>query len=130
MYFVDRNNDMRSIFDGFNSLFSGDTRLLRTDIEEDDDKYVAVVEVPGISKENVSIDFTDDTLTISVKSTNDSEKSYVRRERYSVSGSRSFYLKDADSEAIKARMENGLLFVVINKRKASIEDNKINITIE
>ena len=116
----------RSNYDLFDDIFGdsffkkNENSMMKTDIREEDDKYVIDVDLPGFSKENIKVDITDGYLTINAKM--DSEKNdekkgkYVRRERYFGECSRSFYVgEDVTSEDIKASFKNGILCLEVPK---------------
>ena len=83
--------------------------LMQTDVKETETGYEVVIDLPGYSKENVNAELKDGYLIISATtSTNDEEKSedgkYIRKERYSGSCQRSFYVgEDITHEDIKAK---------------------------
>ena len=97
------------------------SNLMRTDIRETEDSYELDVELPGYKKEDVKAQLKDGYLTINVsKNENNDVKDengkYIRRERYSGSMSRSFYVgEDVKQEDIKARFENGVLMINVPK---------------
>ena len=73
------------------------TDLMRTDIKEKDGSYEITMNLPGVKKEDVKAELKDGYLTVSASSSrNTDEKNeegkYIRRERYSGSCSRSFYV--------------------------------------
>ena len=76
------------------------------------------------------------TISASSKKNNDEkdkEGKYIRRERYSGSCSRSFYVgEDIRQEDIKAKFENGILKVTVPKKeeKLAVEENNKYISIE
>ena len=111
--------------------------LMKTDIRETDTSYELDIDLPGFKKDEVSIDLKDGYLTISASSNSnkdekDEEGRYIRRERYSGSCSRSFYVGDAVTEAdIKAKFENGTLTMMIPKKEVQpAVENKKYIAIE
>lgn len=133
MYFVKKNND-RSLFDDFNDLFSGSlfNKELKTDIEETESSYNVSVDVPGIDKKDIDLKYYDDVLTISINQAcecNDNSKNYIKRERMCKSISRSFYLANGDDSNIKAKLNDGVLMITINKL-INKEINKKTISIE
>lgn len=105
---------------------------MKTDIKDTDQGYEITMNLPGVKKEDVKAELKDGYLTISATSnSNKDEKDnngrYIRRERYSGSCSRSFYVGDQITEAdIKARFENGTLTMQIPKKeeKPAVEDKK------
>ena len=106
--------------------------LMRTDIKDTDQGYEVTMNLAGVKKEDVKAELKDGYLTISASSnTSKDEKDdngrYIRRERYSGSCSRSFYVGDQVTESeIKAKFENGTLTMLIPKKeeKPAVEDKK------
>jgi len=95
----------------------------RTDLAETDDAYTLRVDVPGMTKEDISINLQNNTLTISgerlSERTEESEE-YVRVERAFGNFHRTFTLPDAvDQENIAATYENGVLTINIPKTAKS-----------
>ena len=114
-----------------------DSSLMKTDIKEMENGYEVTMNLPGVKKEDVKAELKDGYLTISASSNSnkdekDEEGRYIRRERYSGSCSRSFYVGDAVTEAdIKAKFENGTLTMMIPKKEVQpAVENKKYIAIE
>ena len=114
-----------------------DSSLMKTDIKEMENGYEVTMNLPGVKKEDVKAELKDGCLTISASSNSnkdekDEEGRYIRRERYSGSCSRSFYVGDAVTEAdIKAKFENGTLTMMIPKKEGQpAVENKKYIAIE
>ena len=116
-----KNKNYMSLFDGFDEFFNDVLgKDLKTNILEQDDKYVLTSEIPGVSKENVKIDVADNTLTISVSkknTTNNEKKNYLVKEISESDVSRSFYLDDMDENNVTAKMDNGILNITVGKIK-------------
>ncbi|MCI8453590.1 MAG: Hsp20/alpha crystallin family protein [Lachnospiraceae bacterium] len=95
--------------------------IMKTDIQESDQTYELAIDLPGFKKEEINAELKDGYLMINAsKSLDQDEKSsdgrYIRRERYSGSMSRSFYVGEAvRQEDIKAKFENGILNLSIPK---------------
>mgnify|MGYP001857209976 CR=1 FL=1 len=114
-----------------------DSSLMKTDIKEMENGHEVTMNLPGVKKEDVKAELKDGYLTISASSNSnkdekDEEGRYIRRERYSGSCSRSFYVGDAVTEAdIKAKFENGTLTMMIPKKEVQpAVENKKYIAIE
>ena len=110
-----------------------ENNMMKTDVKENENDYELQVEVPGVSKDNISIDYENGYVTIAAKTNKskdekDKEGNYIRRERYSGSYSRSYYVGDVDRESIKAKLDNGVLSIIVPKVKA--EEQKKAIAIE
>ncbi len=113
------------------------SNMMKTDVKETDDSYELDIDMPGVEKEDVKAELNNGYLTVSATSNkNNDEKDkdgrYIRKERYSGSCRRSFYVGDSVSqEDVKAKFENGTLRVTIPKKeeKPAVEENK-HIAIE
>lgn len=105
---------------------------MKTDIKEGDKDYVLSVEVPGIEKDQIHLALEDGYLNISAsENRNDDEKDkngkYIRRERYTGSYERSFYVGDVKENDIHAKLNNGVLTVTIPKESPKSENRTIAI---
>lgn len=111
--------------------------LMKTDIRETDGSFELDIDMPGFSKEDLKAELKEGYLTISASTSKDNDEKdengkYIRRERYSGSCSRSFYVGDeVKQEDIKAKFENGILKISVPKKEAKpqVEENK-HIAIE
>jgi HSP20 family molecular chaperone IbpA len=120
-----RENLFDDLFDDTFGGFSGNAAdLMRTDVKDNDDSYEILMNLPGVTKEDVKAELKDGYLTIQATSNSDKEEQddkgkYIRKERYSGSSSRSFYVGDQITEEdIKAKFENGTLKMIIPKKEA------------
>ena len=125
-------------FDLFDDLFTSNSRndFMKCDIVEKDDKYQLSMEMPGIKKENIHMELKNGYLKIGATTTEnkedkDSQGKVLRKERFSGSYSRSFYVgNNISQEDIKASFDNGELTILIPKNApAKVEENNF-ITIE
>ena len=110
--------------------------LMKTDIQEKDGNYVLDMELPGYKKEDVSAKLENGYLTIQATHSEDKDEkdkngNFIRKERYSGSCSRSFYLgENVRQEDITAKFENGILSLTFPKETArKIPENQF-ISIE
>lgn len=90
----------------------------RADIKENENEYVIEAEMPGINKEQITVEFRDQTLSISAEhmdARDEETENYIRRERRKGSMSRSFYVEDINVDEIKASYEDGVLKVLLPK---------------
>lgn len=110
----------------------GQADMMKTDITDEGTAYEITMNLPGVKKEDVKAELKDGYLTISASSNSskdekDAKGRYIRRERYSGTCSRSFYVGNAVSqEEIKARFEDGTLKLQIPKKeeRPAVEDKK------
>lgn len=109
-------------------IFMGAT--LRSDIQETDNSYIVDIEIPGFNKEDLTIEVEDDVLTISAetkKEKEETEKNYVRKERYSGKFVRSFKFDNVDTDAVTAKYDKGILTVELPKVQKSASKKGIKI---
>ena len=91
------NSSLRLFDDDF---FDGNYASMRTDIVKKNDQYILSIDMPGMKKENIHIDYENEYLMIQ-----------AIREKYYGSYKRSFYVGIIDDEKIKASYQNGILTV-------------------
>lgn len=119
----------RQFFDDTFDQVLGETGNFKTDIIENENDYTVEAELPGMSKENIELDYHDNVLSISGKQeseTNeeDEERNYIRRERSSRSFSRQFLIRDIDEDNISARFDNGVLEIKLPKKEFEKPETK------
>ena len=88
----------------------------KLDVQRTDKEYLIEAELPGVNKDEVSLDLRDGTLSIAVnreESKNEENKNYIHRERRVSSMSRSVYLGDVDADAVSAKLDNGVLKISV-----------------
>lgn len=96
--------------------------VMKTDIYEKDNKYVLEIELPGLKKENIIVNYENSYLTIiGLRKTNNNK--YVRKERNIGQLKRVFYIGEKKQKDIKAAYNNGILYITfpkeINVKKTS-----------
>lgn len=121
-------------FDPFDfSLFPTEPKatssLMKTDIKETDKGYELHVELPGFKKDDIQAEIKDGYLTVNAETHNESEDSegtYLRKERFSGKCSRSFYVGEEIAEDdITATFEDGILKLFVPKQQQpKIEEGK------
>lgn len=133
------NNRGLTINDMFNDFFN-DYMLsefnsggsFKTDIKETPEEYIVHAELPGVKKEDINIDYTNNYLTISARRNNEYEEkkeNYIKHERSYGSISRGFYISNVDKNLIKAKFDNGVLNIELPKKEIS-SNNSNRILIE
>lgn len=94
-------------------------KSFRTDIVEKDNAYYVQAELPGFKKDDITIEITDNYLTIRAKRDEmkqvEEKDKYIHRERSYGEFVRQFYVNDADQDNIKAKLEDGILHIEIPK---------------
>ena len=127
------DDNLFDTFDNFTrNFFRGSNASLpafRTDIRELDGKYVLEAELPGFSKEDISLDVKDGILTISAEHKENHEEkdergNYLRRERRYGSFSRSFDITGIDEGSITAAYNNGILELNLPKAVPVVPESR------
>ena len=100
------------------------------EVKETSDAFLIKADVPGVDEKDLDVAVHNGTLTVSGHRTAEERRegeSYALYERQYGSFSRSFALPDmADGERIEAKLENGVLSLMIAK-KAEAKPRKISI---
>lgn len=94
--------------------------VMRTDIYEDENQYIILIDVPGYNKEDLKI--TIDGEYLEVTGTREkplNEENYMHEERIFGTHIRKFYVGNIRKESVDAKLENGVLELNIPK-----EDSK------
>ena len=101
----------------------------KLDIAETDQDYRVEAELPGIKKEEISLDIDDESLCITVTRAEEGDggKNYIHRERRVSSMSRRIRLAGAKLNDIKAKLDDGVLTVTIPKVDKVETSRKIEI---
>ena len=130
----------KSMFDEvFDSAFSNRNLggMMNTDIKENDQGYELIIDLPSVTKENLSAELKDGYLCISAtvghaNSEDTQNEKFLRRERFVGSCRRSFYVGDKlTQEDIRAKFENGTLHLFIPKQPQTAQlETKNLIAIE
>ena len=100
------------------------SRMMTTDVKETDNGYELDMNLPGFAKEDIKAELKDGYLTINAQSNSsndekDDDGNFIRRERYTGSCSRSFYVGDAvTQDDIHAAFKDGVLSLNIPKKEA------------
>ncbi len=131
--YVRRNNSL-SAFDPFRELdeleraFFGNNSpavtkaAFSTDIKDAGDHFVLEADLPGVKKEDIKLELTDNVLTITAErhseyEETDKKHNFVRCERTYGSYQRSFDTSGINSDEIDAEFTDGVLKLTLPKVK-------------
>jgi HSP20 family protein len=102
----------------------------KLDVEEKEHEYLVEAELPGVKKEEISIQMYDNRLVITVnkqETADDRNKNYIHKERRYSSMQRTVYLQEASPENITAKLEDGVLDVRVPKEVNTDRSRRIDI---
>jgi HSP20 family protein len=116
--------------DPFFSRVASIATPIRADVKENDNEYILEAEMPGVRKEDISIEISDDVLTLGVdtnKEVNEESEGYIYRERSTGSFKRSFHIQNIKNDAVKASYKDGILTIVLPKDEKAKGAKRIEI---
>ncbi len=121
-------NVFRNLGDVFPQVFDSETAETRlspkVDILDKGSNLVLSAEFPGVKKEDLNIDVKDNRLTVKAEKKLEEKTEdggYLRVERSYGTFERTFFLDDSiEKENIKADYKNGVLTLVLPKRKEEL----------
>lgn len=99
--------------------FFGNNSYPKVDVIDHDDKITIEAEIPGLNKDEVSVDMEENVITVSGlkhSHTEDTSTRYIRRELKRSAFKRSFRLgENLNLKKIKADFQNGVLLISVPK---------------
>ena len=111
-------------------------REMKTDVKEYEDHYELDMDLPGFKKEEIELHLENGYLTVTAtkgldENAENKQGKVIRRERYTGTLQRSFYVGDELTEKdIAAKFENGVLHLNVAKKDARKLPEKKTIMIE
>jgi len=107
-------------------------QVLKTDINETDDQYQVKVDVPGIDKQDVKLDYRNDVLSIKVQKDSfvdheDKDQNVVMNERHTGILQRQYALPNVAADKITATQADGVLTITLPKTQPNNDDSQIEI---
>lgn len=136
---IRRNDDLTDLYSLFDDVWNNDPVFKNTsigngsfkvDIQDKETSFVLEAELPGVSKEDVSVDYKDGLLTIKVEKAEAKEEeknNYIYKERRQNSLQRVFKMKGIQRDALTAKLENGILTVEAPKLDEVVNNYKVEI---
>lgn len=109
---------------------STDTQMMACDIQETNDSYKVMMNIPGVKKEDIHLSLDDGYLTVSASQMSDDDKEdedgYVFHERFQGTYQRSFYVGNGlTEEMIRASYQDGVLSVTYPKQEETATTKKL-----
>lgn len=111
--------NLGAVQEAMNRAMQETNRALPLDIQERDDKYVIVANIPGVNADDIDIRLHDDVLTISAEiaqpEVEENTRVLVRERGYGKFSRRVNLPLPVDAEHIEAAYENGVLVLALPK---------------
>ena len=97
---------------------------MSADIKDEGDHFKVEADMPGLSKEDIKVDYKDNVLTIKAEKSEERNEGkegdkYIVRERKSSSFLRQFIIDDVKAEEISAAFDKGVLVINLPKKSKS-----------
>ncbi|MEO1769310.1 MULTISPECIES: Hsp20/alpha crystallin family protein [Enterococcus] len=99
----------------------GDDRKLNVDVKEFPERYEVTADLPGFTKEEITVEYDSEILAISAEHSISKEEDtgrYLRKERSTTALRRQFVVKNVAEDQIAAAFENGVLTLTLPKIEA------------
>ena len=135
MRYIPARKAFEDMIDDWFPAASNETTTMKTDVHRRDGKYIIDVDVPGYAKEDIRIALYRGNLTITAehnetKEEKDEKGTVIRKERWSGTCSRTFYVGDHVTEKdVKAKLADGILTLEIPTEETKKEEEKKYIDI-
>lgn len=126
--------DMEKTFSSFPSIHMPKMSQTSCDVIDEGNQFRVKMDVPGIKKNEVKLNVTDNSLEVSAEHKEESEekeKNYLRKERSQVSYYRSLPLSEKIiSNKVMAKLTDGVLDITMPKSKPTETQKKKSIPIQ
>ena len=114
------------------NLFNeGDKKSFPINVTVEDGNYHVYAAIPGVSKEDIKIDFENSLLTIKTEckkeENKENTKKYLVKERSECAYERSIQFEEFEEESISAKYENGILEVILCPKKPEVKEKKKSV---
>ena len=119
-------NDYYNMLD--NNLLK-DSAFMKADIYEKNKEYVIDIDLPGVKKQDIIINYENGYLIISASKKQEVKdiKNYIRQERFFGEVKRSFYIGKKKETDINATFLDGNLTISFPKENEPTKDSKMII---
>jgi HSP20 family protein len=100
------------------------------DVYQEDNNYFVEVDLPGYKKEEISVEFNDDVLTIKAQHSEEQKqdnKKYYYRSRKSSEFMRQIRFTNIEHESINAEFNDGVLKVKLPQKNRQEVINRIEV---
>ena len=102
----------------------------KMDVVDEGDSYEVSAHLAGVNRDEIDVELNEGRLSISVEKKETEEqkgKNYLHKETREWSATRGVYLKDAATEGLSAKLEDGVLTVSVPKQVEKNNVTKIDI---
>jgi HSP20 family protein len=94
--------------------------IMSSDVRETPDAYILQAHLPGVKRESLKVKYINNYLTITASSNQYVQNRNGGYVRYIGNINRSFYFEDIDGEKVDGIFENGILKLILPKKKQPV----------
>lgn len=118
---------------GFGRRFDSESGVYRkawADFKENEEEFVLEIELPGVEKEDISLDVTETGIEIKAERKQEMKKEDKEKGEYSFSRSYAGFARyvdlpeESDLEKIDAEYNNGVLSIRVPKKEIKVKKGK------
>lgn len=119
---------IKGLLESMDELFNTPLTSFYVDVRENSNEYMITAELPGVKKEQITIDAFENSLMITVNheeivtEENEQKKLYNRKESFQRMIRRIYLGHHINKQKIKATFKDGLLKIRVPKEKGNIID--------
>ena len=127
-------NEMEKAFSSFPTVSMPQMPKTSCDVIDEGKQFRVKVDMPGIKKNEIKLDVTDNSIEISGEHKEESEekkKNYLKKERSQVSYFRTLPLSESVvASKVKAKLSDGVLDVTLPKAKPTKVQKKKSVSVQ
>ena len=127
-------NEMEKAFSSFPTVSMPQMPKTSCDVIDEGKQFRVKMDVPGVKRNEINLEVTDNSLEISAEHKEESEqkkKNYLRKERSQVSYFRTLPLSEnVLASKVKAKLTDGVLDVTLPKAKPTVVSKKKSIQVQ
>lgn len=122
-------------FDRFLQPATNASVAASANVWEDEKNLYMEFAMPGIKKEEVKVKIENNTLQVSAQTsgkTEEKEKTFIRKEFHTTAYTRSFRINEKryHVNAVEAKLDNGILHLVIPKMVEEKKEQTVNVEVK
>ena len=126
--------EMEKAFSSFPTMSMPKMSQTSCDVIDEDKQFRVKMDVPGIKKNEIKLNVTENSLEVSGEHKEESEekkKNYLTKERSQVSYYRTLPLSEnVDASKVKAKLTDGVLDITLPKSKPTKTQKKKSISVQ
>jgi len=112
----------------YETSYERDVKITPLDLIDTGEKYKIIAELPGIQKKDLTVNITDNSVSICGETKSlikKEDEGYLRRERsYSTICRNIRFPEEVNPDKADAKLNDGILEITVNKKKPSLDKGR------